>query len=326
MSDVSEISVEERPSYEYEVGRFPERLRKAIGARSIRSFAAECGLSDTVLRQYLSGKSEPSRMALIAIAREARVRIEWLVSGTGEMCLAPTPAHLTAAHNELRDRLRHGSSPAAQIIQGNPVELTLDQVSRYLNGKGILSDDQLRWLATKVHFAYVDDLFLEPLPPSDKVAVQPICKEVGIPENNRKSEGYVRVPRYDVAASAGGGTLEVNEQIVDYIQFKPGWIKNALGASAKDLALISVKGDSMEPTLSDGDNILVDTTDRRFEANAIYVLQLEGSLLVKRIQRKMDGTVVIKSDNKAYEPETVRGDMVEQLKVVGRVVWYGRRG
>lgn len=139
-------------------------------------------------------------------------------------------------------------------------------------------------------------------------------------------ENYVQVPRYDVEASAGAGAMAVNEQIVDYIQFKPDWIKNVLGASAQNLALISVKGDSMEPTLSDGDILLVDTTDRQFQANAIYVLQNWGSLLVKRIQRKMDGSVVIKSDNKDYEPETVRGDMVEQLHVIGRVVWYGRRG
>lgn len=150
-------------------------------------------------------------------------------------------------------------------------------------------------------------------------------KDVSIPEEEA-SGGYVRVPRYDVSASAGAGAFQVSEQVVDYIQFKPDWIKNTLGTSAQALALIQVKGDSMAPTLSDGDIILVDTSDRHFEANAIYVLQLEGSLLVKRIQRKIDGTVVIKSDNLAYEPETVRGDLLDQLNVVGRVVWYGRRG
>jgi phage repressor protein C with HTH and peptisase S24 domain len=151
-------------------------------------------------------------------------------------------------------------------------------------------------------------------------------ESISYSEGDQIPPGYIQIPRYDVAASAGAGAINVNEQVVDYIQFKPDWVKNVLGATAKNLALISVKGDSMEPTLSDGDTILVDTTDRNFEANAIYVLQLAGSLLVKRIQRKMDGNVVIKSDNKAYEPETVRGDMIEQLKVVGRVVWYGRRG
>lgn len=153
-----------------------------------------------------------------------------------------------------------------------------------------------------------------------------IKKGVAISNDAMGSDKYIKVARYDVAASAGGGSMVANEQVVDYIQFKPEWIKSALGVSAKNLALISVKGDSMEPTLSNGDIIMVDTTDRQFEANAIYVLQNWGSLLVKRIQRKMDGTVVIKSDNKAYEPEIVRGDLIEQLHVVGRVVWYGRRG
>ncbi|GFO67920.1 transcriptional regulator [Geomonas limicola] len=151
-------------------------------------------------------------------------------------------------------------------------------------------------------------------------------KSVAIQKEGLGPDEYVKVARYDVHASAGAGALVANEQIVDYIQFKPDWIKTALGASAKNLALISVKGDSMEPTLSDGDIVMVDTSDKQFEANAIYVLQNWGSLLVKRIQRKIDGTVVIKSDNQAYEPETVRGDLVEQLHVVGRVVWYGRRG
>ncbi|TSK07926.1 MAG: helix-turn-helix transcriptional regulator [Geobacter sp.] len=157
---------------------------------------------------------------------------------------------------------------------------------------------------------------------SNKLAL----KDVAFFEDRTAPEEYVKVPRYDVSASAGPGVINTSEQVVDYLQFKPDWIKNVLGVSAQNLALISVKGDSMVPTLSDGDVLLVDTTDRHFQTNAIYVLQLEGSLLVKRIQRKIDGTVVIKSDNKAYEPETVRGDIADQLHVVGRVAWYGRRG
>lgn len=64
-----------------EIGSFPARLRQAIGDKSIRAFARECGFSDSVLRQYLSGQSEPTRPALIAIARTAGVQIAWLVSG-----------------------------------------------------------------------------------------------------------------------------------------------------------------------------------------------------------------------------------------------------
>ncbi|MFG6104894.1 LexA family transcriptional regulator [Leptothoe sp. EHU-05/26/07-4] len=60
---------------------FPSRLKKVVGDKSIRSFARECGFSDTVLRQYLSGNSEPTRPVLLAIARAADVSLEWLAAG-----------------------------------------------------------------------------------------------------------------------------------------------------------------------------------------------------------------------------------------------------
>jgi len=149
--------------------------------------------------------------------------------------------------------------------------------------------------------------------------------DVALLEYDLSAHGYVQIPRYEVAASAGGGSVVQSEQLVDFIGFKEDWVRNVLGASAKSLALISVKGDSMEPTLSNGDLVLVDTLSRKIEANAIYVIQFWGALLVKRVQRKVDGTVIIRCDNPIYEPETVSGDLVEQLNVIGRVVWYGRR-
>jgi phage repressor protein C with HTH and peptisase S24 domain len=138
-------------------------------------------------------------------------------------------------------------------------------------------------------------------------------------------EDFVLVPRYEVAASAGGGAMVHSEQIVDHLAFRSEWVRNALDVSVQALALISVKGDSMEPTLSNGDLILVDTGTRRVEDNAIYVLRYNGSLMVKRVQRRRDGSLIIKSDNKIYDPEVVTETEVNDLHVVGRVVWSGRR-
>jgi len=138
-------------------------------------------------------------------------------------------------------------------------------------------------------------------------------------------EGFVQVPRYEVAASAGGGAMIYSEQIVDHLSFKAEWIHNALGVSVKDLALIHVTGDSMEPTLSEGDLILIDMSYRGMKDNAIYVLQLNGSLLVKRLQHKLDGSVLVKSDNAIYDSEMIPIGAIDSLNVVGRVVWCGRR-
>lgn len=133
-------------------------------------------------------------------------------------------------------------------------------------------------------------------------------------------EGYIRVPRYDIAASAGGGAMVHSEQVVDYLAFRKEWLQGSLGVSPSSVAVISVMGDSMEPYLADGDLILVDTSVTRIENNAVYVIHVDGSLLVKRIQKKIDGTVIVKSDNEHYEPEVFRGEATELLRVVGKMV------
>ena len=138
-------------------------------------------------------------------------------------------------------------------------------------------------------------------------------------------EGFILVPHYEVQASAGNGSLVHSEQIVDYLAFKADWVRNTLGVAQKDLALISVKGDSMEPGLSNEDLILVDMRRNRVEDNAIYVLQLNDALLVKRIQHKLDGSLHVMSDNKLYDTEIVSADHAADLNVLGRVVWSGRR-
>jgi len=144
--------------------------------------------------------------------------------------------------------------------------------------------------------------------------------EEGLASYGQVFDGYIQVPRYEVAASAGGGSLVQSEQIVDHLTFKKDWLHQQLGLSPNQVAVISVMGDSMEPYLFDGDLIMIDTNIPRIENNAVYVLQVDGDLLVKRIQKKIDGTVIVKSDNEHYEPEVFRGEALSQLRVVGRLV------
>ncbi|HXE96783.1 MAG TPA: helix-turn-helix transcriptional regulator [Dongiaceae bacterium] len=137
-------------------------------------------------------------------------------------------------------------------------------------------------------------------------------------------EGFVHVPRYNVAASAGGGSTIHSEQIVDHLAFRADWVRNALGVPVSNLALINVTGDSMEPTLSNGDLILIDTGVSSVDDSGVYVLRFDEALKVKRLHSKVDSVDII-SDNVRYPVETIKGDLVKTLNVVGRVVWCGRR-
>ena len=136
-------------------------------------------------------------------------------------------------------------------------------------------------------------------------------------------EDFVMVPRYDVQASAGAGVVIHSELIVDYLAFRQEWVSR-MGLHRQKLALIEVHGDSMEPALHNSDLILIDLRASELTVNGIYTIQHRGHLLVKRIQVKLDGTVIIKSDNPAYEPEVLGPNEAEDLVVVGRVVWFGR--
>ena len=136
--------------------------------------------------------------------------------------------------------------------------------------------------------------------------------------------GFVFVPRFEVAASMGNGSVIHSEQIVDYLAFREDWVRKELGANPNNLILISSVGDSMEPTLKTNDLLLIDRGLADVRHDAIYAFALNGELRVKRMQFKMNGTMVVRSDNPQYEPEVISATDTDTLRIIGRVVWFGR--
>jgi len=87
------------------------------------------------------------------------------------------------------------------------------------------------------------------------------------------------------------------------------------------LAIETAVGESMLPNIQPGDLLLVDTTENRFRSFGIYVLEIAGERLVKRVQPKLDGSLTLISDNATYEPEHIPAAQAGNIAVVGRVVW-----
>ncbi|MBB4098544.1 S24 family peptidase [Sphingomonas kyeonggiensis] len=134
-------------------------------------------------------------------------------------------------------------------------------------------------------------------------------------------EGLVEVARLDVGASAGpGGLVEREARRRRGAQFSPELLR-ALGVRPEAASMIRVQGDSMMPTLEDGDEILVDRDRRRIEGRGgVFVVRLDGELMVKRLRAGVGGIEVI-SDNPDWEMRVVPA---KALDVVGRVAWLGR--
>lgn len=136
---------------------------------------------------------------------------------------------------------------------------------------------------------------------------------------------YVLVPQHNVQASAGGGSIINDESVVDHLAFKREWITQSLGCQPDKICVIQVRGDSMTPTINDADLLLLDLRLVSQKSEGVYVIQLQDSLLVKRLRFKINGAVEVISDNARYSTETLTAKEAAQLTVLGRVVWHGRK-
>ena len=136
----------------------------------------------------------------------------------------------------------------------------------------------------------------------------------------RESGAWVEVPRLDLGASAGPGRVAGGEGAFDTFRFSRRWLAEQ-GLERAQLSAIRVEGDSMEPLLNDGDEILVDRSPRAFR-DGIHVVRLGDTLMVKRVASAGAGRVALLSQNLAYPPVEVAA---EEVEIIGRVVWKGGR-
>ncbi|TKI08630.1 LexA family transcriptional regulator [Martelella alba] len=135
---------------------------------------------------------------------------------------------------------------------------------------------------------------------------------------------FVFVPRYNVSAAAGYGAWNDDETPMFTVSFRRYWVTHHLKADPAKLSVISVCGDSMEGVLNDKDIILVNHEDKD-PREGIYVLRIDGQLLVKRVQRFPGASLRVSSTNPVYEPFVINlNDIPSDFDVVGKVVWYGR--
>ena len=149
--------------------------------------------------------------------------------------------------------------------------------------------------------------------------------ELGAPEEKSylaasRGPDWVEVGRLPLGASAGAGALAAHEAPFDAFRFSRRWLRQQ-GLEGARLAAITVEGDSMEPVLRAGDEILVDRAPRPFR-DGIHVVRVGEHLMVKRLASAGPGRLTLLSQNLAYPPIEVAADEVE---IVGRVVWKSGR-
>ncbi|MCW8960170.1 MAG: hypothetical protein OQK29_01320 [Ignavibacteriaceae bacterium] len=135
------------------------------------------------------------------------------------------------------------------------------------------------------------------------------------------TERDIMIPVKDIELSAGNGTSApefVNTK--KELPFDAEWLRKH-GLKAKNLMVNYVRGDSMEPTMNDGDSILIDTSRTNIIDRNIYAIVLGGDLKVKRLVQKFNGSIEVISDNPMHETEIISGSDLEYLHIIGEAVY-----
>ncbi len=133
--------------------------------------------------------------------------------------------------------------------------------------------------------------------------------------------GIVWVPRVEARLSAGAGSFETTGRARAVWPFKRSWIQGLGKADA--LVLIEITGDSMEPNIRSGDTVMIDQSQKDIVAGGIYAVGIDDVIMIKRLEKR-PGQLALISDNGAYDTVLIDG-AAENVRVLGRVVWLGRR-
>lgn len=158
-----------------------------------------------------------------------------------------------------------------------------------------------------------------PLEVSGVERVAPVCnlwpeyheeREAANAAKVAKSESVRRIPVLQVEVGAGVGRLNGDEYVQEYFEVPEGLVP-----WKGDLSIVSVYGDSMEPTYRHGDLVIVQPESRVMDA--IMVVAWDDALMVKRVRRVGVKTIELISDNECYRPITLA---VNEIRVVGRVM------
>ena len=153
--------------------------------------------------------------------------------------------------------------------------------------------------------------------------------ELGAPQKGRAiaaaNSNVSNVPEYQVHVSAGGGALVDSENKRRDWPFATDYLKAELGLERSNLAVLEVRGDSMEPTLASGDRVLVNMSDRQVSQPGIFIVFDGDGTVVKRVE-KIPGSapprIVLISDNPLHGKYELDAEVVQ---IVGRVVWRAGR-
>lgn len=146
----------------------------------------------------------------------------------------------------------------------------------------------------------------------------PPLPEASIPSD----DDYALIPQYSARAACGPAYHNGHVEVRGGLAFKRDWLTR-MGLRPESLSVIAADGDSMAPTIHDGEVLLIDHSDIEPRDGKVFALARGDELVVKRLARDFGGGWIVRSDNadKARFGDFHVSDGA--VRIVGRVVWRG---
>lgn len=140
----------------------------------------------------------------------------------------------------------------------------------------------------------------------------------------RSLKSTAKIDIINVSACCGNGQETFSEKTCGHVSIPLEELKSITNISPNNIKLIKATGDSMDPTIKDGDMVWIDTGNNFISSDGIYLLRMPTGLAIKRIQTELTGAIAIKSDNDKYSNTTAN---VGEINVIGKVIyiWNGKK-
>lgn len=197
-----------------------------------------------------------------------------------------------------------------------PLGVGYEMARRYYHGIAIPRNDKINKLARLVKMPAARLLSLEAAEPSMQYV---IGREAG----EQPPDDFVFVKESRLNVSAGPGHELAYELIEDSepATYRASWLR-ARGVDPKRARRFRVSGNSMKPFLFDGDTVLINTAATDITDGKIYAVRFGNKLLIKRVSQRIDGSIVLTSENPEYRPEVIEPATAEaeQFAVIGKYV------
>lgn len=132
---------------------------------------------------------------------------------------------------------------------------------------------------------------------------------------------FALVPRVSVEMAAGNGLVAVEEEGMPPLAFKRSWLTRKNVTSKDNLRIVGVSGDSMSPYLEDGDVVMIDMGQTAVQDGEVYAIRYGHDLRIKRLIKRFDGGLVLRSDNPRFPEEVIAPADLEHVQVLGRMIW-----